>query len=134
MTSPSPSAPTPTWSTTAPEIRLTSAAPTGLNGLADSKDVKAMQDALNAAADASVQKATLWKATPGDLLQDAQEALLGITSDLLGQSERKSLRDIFGHGNRLRGLGVAIVVLVILGTLIDWLLGSGSQAVVVSGD
>ncbi len=123
------------WYDTPTEIPL-SPAPTGLNGLADSSDVKAMQDAVNLVADKAVKEATVWNITLLDLLRDAQEALIGVTSDLLGQSERKSLRDILGHGNRLRGLGIVLVLLAVAGSVIDWMLGGTSSvaAVVVDRD
>lgn len=104
--------------------------PTGLNGLATPADLKAMQDAENAKLNTDMADADVWNVPVTVLLRDAQEALIGITSDLLGQSERRSLRDILTHGNRLRGLGVALIVLAILGMLLNWLVGGGTTVIV----
>lgn len=121
-----------TWYETPTEIPVPpTSAPTGLNGLADSGDVKAMQDVVNARADTTASKATMWNITPMDLLRDAQEALIGVTSDLLGQSERKSLRDILGYGNRMRGIGIILVILAVAGSLIDWMMGGSGTTVIV---
>ncbi len=123
------------WYDTPKEIPLTpSMAPTGLNGLAEGNDVKAMQDAVNKNADAMVKDATVWDITLKDLLVDAQEALIGVTSDLLGQSDRKSVRDILGHGNRLRGIGVVLIILAVAGSLIDWMMGGSGTTVLVDGE
>ena len=105
--------------------------PTGLNGLATSADLKAMQDAENVKLNADMADADVWNVPVTVLLRDAQEAVIGVTSDLLGQSERKSLRDILTHGNRMRGLGVALIVLAVLGMMLNWLLGGGGTTVVV---
>lgn len=119
------------WYSTPPEITLTQP-PTGLNGLATTADIKALQDAENAKNAVAYSDSTVWNVPVTVLLQDAQEALIGITSDLLGQSERKSLGDILTHGNRLRGLGVALVVLALLGMIFSWLMGGSRTTVVVA--
>jgi hypothetical protein len=118
------------WYSTPPEIQV-SQPPTGLNALATTADLKALQDAENAKNAAAYTDATVWNVPVPVLLQDAQEAVIGITSDLLGQSERKSLGDILTHGNRLRGLGVALIVLALLGMIFSWLLGGNKTVVVV---
>jgi hypothetical protein len=117
------------WYNGPQEIQVTQP-PTGLNGLATPADLKAMQDAANAKLNADMADADVWNVPVTVLLRDAQEALIGVTSDLLGQSERRSLRDILTHGNRLRGLGVAFIVLAILGMLLNWLIGGGTTVVV----
>jgi len=123
------------WYNSPPEIHLNTGVdyfpPMGLNGLADSRDVKTAQDEVNEAARRQIRDVSLWYATPGALVADAQEALLGIPSDLLGQSERKSLGAIVGHGNRLRGLGVILLVLAVAGAIIDWMLGSSAPPTIV---
>lgn len=117
------------WYNAPPAIQITEP-PTGLNGLATPADVKAMQDAENAKLNKDMSDADVWNVPVTVLLRDAQEALIGITSDLLGQSERRSLRDILSHGNRLRGLGVALILLAILGMLMNWLVGGGTTVIV----
>ena len=105
------------WYNGPPEINITGV--NGLNGLATTADVKTMQDAINLKA----QRDTSLTVSYGVILADAQEALVGIASDLLGKSDRKSLRDILTHGNRLRGLGFALVILALAGAVIQWMLG-----------
>jgi hypothetical protein len=126
------------WYDTPPEIHLNTSVASplglnglGLNGLADSKDVKTVQDALNTEARQQIRAASMWDATPGALFTDAQEALLGIPSDLLGQSERKSVGAIIGHGNRLRGIGVLLLLLGIAGAIIDWMLGTQTSPAII---
>ena len=121
------------WYDTPPEIHLNTSvsSPLGLNGLADSKDVKTVQDALNTEARQQIRAASVWDATPATLFTDAQEALLGIPSDLLGQSERKSVGAIIGHGNRLRGIGVLLLLLGIAGAIIDWMLGTQTPPAII---
>jgi len=122
-----------TWYDTPTEIPITNP-PTGLNGLATSRDVKEMQDAVNKEADITVKDATVWNVTPAQLLLDAQDALIGVTSDLLGQSERKSVREILGHENRLRGMGIVLILLAIVGSFIDWMMGGSGATVIIDGD
>lgn len=104
------------WYNGPTEIDVSSSVP--LNGLATSEDIKTYQDAANAKAEADSKIVTDWK----DLLADVQEALLGIPADIMGQTERRSLRDILMHENRLRGLGVLLVTLAIMGAVVGWLL------------
>ncbi len=117
------------WYNGPQEIQVTNP-PTGINGLATPADLKALQDAENAKLNKDMVDADVWNVPVTTLLKDAQEAIIGITSDLLGQSERKSLRDILTHENRLRGLGVALIAVALLGMLINWLIGGGTTVVV----
>ena len=49
---------------------------------------------------------------------DAHEALLGIPRDVLGNSARpKTLYQIFTEGDRLRGLGTAMVLVALVGAV-----------------
>jgi hypothetical protein len=61
-------------------------------------------------------------------VDDMQEALFGITSDLVGSnggvgSDRLSLSDILTRGNRLRGLGAVLVLASVIALLVDFLAG-----------
>jgi hypothetical protein len=62
------------------------------------------------------------------LLDDMQEAVLGITGDLTGKSDRKSLGDILAHENRLRGLGALLVVGALAGLVIEFVSGESLRA------
>jgi len=56
----------------------------------------------------------------GQLFSEMQEAVLGITSDLMGNSsERESLADILTHNNRMRGIGAMLVSIAVIGLLLD---------------
>lgn len=109
------------WYSHPAEIQLTTPRP-GLNALATSQDVKEAQDAVNA-----VMQNSVWNMTLRQVFEDAQEAFIGITGDLLGQSERTKLTDILTYGNRLRGLGSIMVLLALGGLLIRWLTGASLQ-------
>ena len=67
-----------------------------------------------------------------ELVDDMQEAVLGITADLTGKSDRKSVGDILAHGNRLRGLGALLVLGAVAGLLVDFV--SGDSLVRISAD
>jgi hypothetical protein len=67
-----------------------------------------------------------------ELVDDMQEAVLGITADLTGKSDRKSVGDILSHGNRLRGLGALLVLGAVAGLLVDFV--SGDSLVRISAD
>lgn len=107
------------WFNGPAEIQITNP-PGNLNGLADSRDVKTAADEANK----KLEEAKKMPTTVSALYEDAQEAFVGIIGDLLGESERKSLKDIFTSGNRLRGLGIVFVTLAIAGWLVHFLLGT----------
>ena len=60
----------------------------------------------------------------GLLIDDMQEAVLGITGDVLGRSkERQSLADILTYKNRLRGLGALCIFVAVVAILLDAIVG-----------
>lgn len=60
--------------------------------------------------------------SPGQLLKDAEDGLLGIIHDLTRmQRDELSLHDIFVKDNRLRGLGSLLVVVAVVGLLLKLL-------------
>jgi hypothetical protein len=60
--------------------------------------------------------------SPGQLLKDAEDALLGIIHDLTRMYEDNlSLHDILVKNNRLRGLGSLLVVVAVVGLLLKLL-------------
>lgn len=61
----------------------------------------------------------------GTLIDEMQDAIVGIIGDLVNNNgERTSVADIFGHGNRLRGLGALFVLVALVGLAIDSTVGS----------
>lgn len=67
---------------------------------------------------------TASKATPGtlvdEILADAMEAAQGIPADLMGNTERRSLRDIFMTASRLRGLGALFLAMGLAVAMINY--------------
>ena len=110
------------WFNGPAEIQITNP-PGNLNGLADSRDVKTAADDANK----KLEEAKMVPTKASVLYEDAQEAFVGILGDLLGMSDRKSLKDIFTSGNRLRGLGIVFVTLALAGWVVNWLLGQGAS-------
>lgn len=116
-----------------PEIQIT-APPTGINALTSSADLKALQEEANKKAAEAQKAAEAWNMSPKLLYEDAQEAFVGVIGDLLGMSERKSLKDIFAFGNRLRGLGIICVLLAFVGGILQWVLGPAEDAALAAAD
>lgn len=52
-----------------------------------------------------------------DAFGDMQEAVLGIARDL-SSGEKKSLRDVLTEGDRMRGLGLILVLVAIVGLIV----------------
>jgi hypothetical protein len=55
------------------------------------------------------------------LLRDAQQAIVGITDDILGSGPNVSLGAILTEDTRLRGLGTIFVILGIVGFMLTYL-------------
>lgn len=56
----------------------------------------------------------------GTLLDEMQEALIGIIGDLVNnKGDRTSIADILGHENRLRGIGALCVLCALVGMMFD---------------
>jgi hypothetical protein len=62
--------------------------------------------------------------TFGELLTDAEEAFIGIISDLnkTGQGEQMSLAEIFTKHDRMRGLGALFIVISLVGIILQTLM------------
>ena len=82
-----------------------------------------MQNDANATSAQRVRDSSLATFTYAQALDDAAEAITGIVADVYGNTERTSLKDIFVYKNRLRGLGVLLVALALVGLLIDAIVG-----------
>lgn len=65
------------------------------------------------------------------LMDDMQEAVLGIIGDVVNpeKSGRRSLADILGYGNRLRGLGALLVLVAVIGIALDTIAGDSLRVV-----
>lgn len=83
-----------------------------------------LQESENRKEDRRMRRASLQGLTWDVGLEDMRDAVTGILGDLHGTSPRKSVTDILMHGNRLRGLGIAMVVAALVGCLIHGLAGS----------
>lgn len=59
-------------------------------------------------------------------IEEAHEALVGLAADLAGNTPRKSLRDMFTHGDRLRGLGLLLIMVAFVGLLVDYIMNPRS--------
>ncbi len=90
-----------------------------LNSLATSADVIKLQDEANTRAETAFKGASWKTLTIRTALQDAKTALFGIVSDLHGNTKAVSLRDMVTRDNRMRGIGVILVVVSFVWLLID---------------
>lgn len=111
------------WYAQPGEIQVTKA-PAGVTYVLEPTDVKRLQDAENARAAEARTEALAWNLTPRQMYEDAQDAFVGILGDLMGQSERTSVKDIVTHGNRLRGLGILLVALALVGLIVRSMLAA----------
>ena len=82
-----------------------------VNRLATSADIVELQKRANAE-QARLEREASWKAlTVRAAVRDAREAIFGITADLYGNTPHASLWEVSTRNNRLRGIGVLLVVL-----------------------
>lgn len=81
-----------------------------------------LQERANARAQAQRKRSEVASLTYEEALADAHEALVGITEDLSGATERKGLKDMLTHNNRLRGLGILLIVLALVGLVVDYIM------------
>lgn len=88
-------------------------------GLAPSRDIVQLQTEANAQAEEAYARSTLRTLSYDEALEDAREALVGLTADLTGATERRSLGDMLMHGDRLRGLGILLIGLALVGMFVD---------------
>lgn len=80
------------------------------------------QAEANAEAAERYKQSSLAGLTYQSAVQDAHEALTGITADLLGTTSRKSVKDMVTHNDRLRGLGILLIVLALVGLVVDYIM------------
>lgn len=95
-------------------------------GITKSSDMKALQERADAEAERVVEQSRVSSMTLNDSIAEAHEALVGIVADVLGNTPRKSLRDILSYGNRMRGLGVLCIAMALMGIIVDFIMHSGA--------
>ena len=91
-------------------------------GVTPSAEVMRLQDEANRARDRRLTKSSLATLTFDEAVADAREAMVGLAADLTGTTERRSLGAMLTHGNRLRGLGVLLVTLALVGLFVDYVM------------
>lgn len=91
-------------------------------GITPATDLMRVQQEANAAAERQYTRSSLGSMTFDTAVADAHEALVGLIADLAGTTERHSLRDIMFHKDRMRGLGILLIALAILGLVVDFVM------------
>lgn len=95
-------------------------------GLTPSRGIMRLQAHANAQAAAKRREASLSSLTYAKAVQDANDALTGLADDLAGNTPRKSLKDMVTHNNRMRGLGILLIALAMVGLVVDYIMGPGT--------
>lgn len=92
--------------------------------LIPSSDLLQMQEAERRRENARVLRSSVWGLSWETAVEDARDAVTGIVGDLYGttKSERRSLRSVLGESDRLRGLGIVLIVLALAGCAVQGLL------------
>ena len=96
---------------------------TPLTPLVRADEMMALQAEANRAREAADARSSVAGMSLGAAVADARDALLGIPEDLMGNTPRKSLWDIFTHNDRMRGVGVLLVAVAASGLLIEAVFG-----------
>ena len=90
------------------------------NGLTKSADLMKLQRMANAEERAVVAESKVANTTFRSAVVDGRDALVGVWEDLYGSTPtKKTLWEIVSEGNRLRGLGVALIAFSLGGFVID---------------
>lgn len=109
--------PTPTPTPTATATATPTATPT-FAGLTTSAELTRRQLAVNRAKAAAAHRSSLEGLTLRVAMQDIRDAVLGIPKDIAraagGANEVVSLSDVFMKRDRLRGVGLVLVVCSVL--------------------
>lgn len=89
-------------------------------GMASPQDVAALQKRANDDARQQYARSSLSGLSADVVAKDAGEALTGLMADLTGTTERRSLADMLMYKDRMRGLGVLLIVLALVGMVVDY--------------
>jgi hypothetical protein len=81
-----------------------------LNNLTTAKDIATLQNKVNKDAEMMYQQSTVRGMTLRNSVQDMREAITGIFSDLYKNNMNVSVGELFTKDNRLRGLGLLLVL------------------------
>ena len=101
--------PTPTSRTSRKKTEV----PSLYAGLTSAQELAARQAEANRQAEEAAARSSMAGLTLRTAMEDVREAVVGLPADLFGQSGAVSLGDVLGKNDRLRGLGI----LVLLGAL-----------------
>ena len=93
------------------------------NSILPSDRLFQLQRESNNAEASRTQRSTISGMTFQIALDDAREAVTGIFGDLYDSSERKSVRDIVFHKDRLRGLGLLLIFVGSIGFVMEAISG-----------
>lgn len=93
-------------------------------GITPSRDLARLQAEANREGQARYRQSSLGALTWDTAVADAHDALVGLTADLSGTTERHSLKEMLSHGDRLRGLGVLLIGVALVGLFADYVMRS----------
>lgn len=91
-------------------------------GITPSRDLVALQARANDDAARRASRSGVSAMTYETAVADAHEALTGLAADLAGTTPRKSLKDMLTHKDRLRGLGILLIALALVGLVVDYIM------------
>lgn len=91
-------------------------------GLTSSADLMKLQEKANTEARKAHERSGLSSLTYDTAFADAHEALVGLTEDLSGATDRRSLKEMLVYQDRLRGLGVLLIALALVGLFVDYVM------------
>lgn len=91
-------------------------------GIVPSQDLMRMSREATVESERAIRRSSLRDLTYETAIQDAHEALVGLAADLTGATERRSLGAMLAHGDRLRGLGILLVALAVVGMAAEYIM------------
>lgn len=91
-------------------------------GITPAADLMRVQQQANEAAERQYRRSSLASLTFETAVSDAREALVGLTADLAGTTERQSLKDMLMYEDRMRGLGILFIALALAGLVVDFVM------------
>jgi len=89
-----------------------------LNNLATPENVKQLQDQANQLAEKRYRESTWRGLTLRLAVSDMSEAIAGIFADLYKNNGSVSVRELFTKNNRLRGLGLLMILISVISMLL----------------